>query len=93
MLSPLELLAAVKVAKPGSFIEYYEGSMLTINAGKGKKAIQEASYTLYEEGLVLLISKKVREEIHAYYAVRTKAPYVENPSILNRLGELERMAR
>ena len=93
MLSPLELLAAVKVAKPGFFIKYYEGRVLGINAGGGKKAIQEASYTLYEEGLVLLVSKKVGEELHTYHAVRTGTPYVEKPSILHRFELLERIAR
>ena len=93
MLSPMELLEAVKVAKPGSFIEYYEGDMLTINVSGGKRAIQEASYTLYEWGFVLLVSKKVREEVNTYYAVRTKVLYVKNLIILNRFHKLERIAR
>ena len=93
MLSPLKLLEAVKVAKPGSFIEYYEGGMLTINVSGKKRAIQAASYTLYEEGLVLLVSKKVREEVNIYYVVRTEVPYTESLSVLNRFYELERIAR
>ena len=92
MLSPLELLEAVKAAKPGSLIEYYNGGMLTIDAGKEKRAIQAAAYTLYEEGLVLLVSKKVREEVYVYYAIRTKDSYIESRSVLKRFSKLERSA-
>ena len=91
MLSPLKLSAAVKVAQPGSFIKYYEGRALAIDTSRGKRAIREASYTLYEEGLVLLVCKKIGEEIYIYYAVRTKAAYTEKPSVLHRFERLERL--
>ena len=62
MLSPLKLLSAVKIAKRGAFIKYYEGS-LAIYANKGKRSIQEASYLLYEEGLILLVAERLREGV------------------------------
>ena len=88
MLSPLKLLNSVRIAKQGDFIKYYEGCLATY-ANRGKRSIQEASYLLYEEGLVLLVAKRLGEGVYAYYAVRTKAPYTRHYrmlQILERLG-------
>ena len=88
MLSPLKLLSVVKTAKRGVFIKYYEGS-LAVNATKKKRSIQIASYLLYEEGLVLLVAKRLKEGRHSYYAVRTKVPYTERHHLLQMLERLE----
>ena len=92
MLSPLKLFYSVKTAKHGDFIEYYKGH-LAIDADERKRSIQKASYLLYEKGLILLVTKKLREGVYSYYAVRTKIPYNEDHNVLEIIKKLERQSQ
>ena len=69
-----DLINCVKEASPGTFVKYYEGFLL-LNRTKDKKVLAATAYILYEEGLVLLVSKKIRDDHYHYYAIRTKKDF------------------
>ena len=88
MLSPLELLTEVQSAKSGTFIEYYNGS-LVMRRDRKKRAIAGSAWSLYKEGLVLLVSKRMGDEHYCYYAVRSSKDYSVGTFTRTYLNTLE----
>ena len=81
-MTPIDLLALVEEANKGAFIEYYRGS-LGINLTRQKRFLRKTAFLLYEEGLVLLIQKRLREDFSVYYAVRTSNPFEVSKYIID----------
>ena len=73
-MTPINLLALVKGANKGDFIEYYKGS-LVINQTRKKHFLSTTANLLYEEGLVLLSQKRLEGHFKTYYAIRTSQPF------------------
>ena len=74
VMTPTNLLALVKKADKGDFIEYYKGS-LAINQTRKKHFLKKMAFLLYEDGLVLLTQKRLGVYSSVYYAVRTSNPF------------------
>ena len=86
-MTPIDLLALVEKADEGDFIEYYRGS-LGINLTRQKRFLRNTAFLLYEEELVLLIQKRLREDFSIYYAIRTSNPFEVSKYAID---EIERM--
>ena len=89
IMTPASLLALVKRANRGAFIEYYKGSLI-INQTKKKYFLSKTAYLLYEEGLVLLSQKRLEDHFKIYYAIRTSNPFKLSKYAIN---EIERMMK
>ena len=89
VMTPANLLALVKKANKGDFIEYYKGSLI-LNQTKKKYFLSQTALLLYGEGLVLLSQKRFGGYCKIYYAIRTSNPFEISKYTTD---EIERMMR
>ena len=88
-MTPINLLALVKGANKGDFIEYYKGCLVT-NQTRQKRFLRRTAFLLYEEGLVLLIQKRLGDNLSVYYMVRTSNPFRVTNYTVNKIGEMSK---
>ena len=86
-MTPAGLLALVKGANKGDFIEYYKGS-LVINQTRKKYFLSRTANLLYEEGLVLLSQKRLKGHPKIYYAIRTSNPFKVSMSTIDKIERM-----
>ena len=86
-MTPVDLLALVRKASKGDFIEYYRGSLI-INQTRKKFFLSNAAMLLYEEKVITLTQKRLRVYYNIYYAVRTSRPFKVSKYTID---EIERM--
>lgn len=79
VLTPLEFLKQVTSLKPGERFVYYKGYLAKQRTRQSIALALEAQ-ELYEQGVILLATKRVGEEMYEYYAIRTKKGKI-NPSM------------
>ena len=88
-MTPAGLLSLVEKANKGDFIEYYRGC-LRINRTRQKRFLRKTASLLYEEGLVLLIQKRLGDNLSVYYVIKTSNPFRVSKYTISEIGKMMR---